>query len=211
MQKSASDEFVAPGLPYEPLGADEQVKGMYATALKVHEERVQEPTYAKYLAEGLEWKTVGDFAVADKNTYYTYAAFVYQEAAQQKPTEWVPWFNMGNMFSLSGEWERAEQAYKKAAELAPDRYEPLLGLLDALQASKRVPTRDIITYFNQQFPKLKSDQGTFVLHYARYLLENSENKDALSVLKVAAQMFPGDTRLQKEYEAVGKELKRLGL
>lgn len=206
-----TEQAKVPELPAEPENADDQLKGMYAAALAARETRVKDPTYINYMKEGLEWKTVGDFATSKKNAYYVYAAYVYDEAGEKYPEEWVPWLNVGNMFKLVGEFGRAEQAYKKAAEGGPARYEPLEALVQMLIERGAKPTPEIIAYFNERFPKLTVEPVVFVMPYAQYLLDNGEYEEGLTVVRVAADTFPAEKRLRDEYEDLKKYLENEGL
>lgn len=203
-------DIPVPELPSEPKDADERVKGMYAAALKAHGERLQKPDDLRsYYSEGLEWKTVGEFATSDKNVYYTYAAFVYAEAAKKFPNEWVPYFNVGNMFRALGEFGRAEIAYKKSAEIAPNRVEHYGALIEIMTASRVKPNDDIKAYFRERVPQAVFDPRYLVLTYARYLLEQGENDEALAILREAVERLPGDEQIKAEYEDVRRALNAL--
>lgn len=200
-------EIPVPELPAEPKDADEQVKGMYAASLKAHEERLQKPDDLRsYYSEGLEWKTVAEFATTDKTVYHTYAAFVYAEAAKKFPNEWVPYFNVGNMFRAMGEFGRAEIAYKKSAEIAPNRVEHYGALIEIMTASRVKPNDDIKAYFRERIPQAVFDPRYLVLTYARYLLEQGENDEALAILREAVERLPGDEQIKAEYEDVRRAL-----
>lgn len=197
----------APPLPAEPKDADDNVKKLYADANAKHEARVKDPNYVAYMAEGLEWKSIGDYAKTDRNVYYTYAAYVYAEAGKKFPEQWVPWLNVGNMFNLIGEYARAEQAYKKAILIDPTRNEAFSALVDMLFYGRVKPTDDIVKYLNAAFAGITQDQPFAAFTYAKYLLTYQKNAEALAVFTLAHKNVPGDDRLPKEIEALQKVMR----
>lgn len=205
-------EFAAePRLPRKPSDANDELKEMYAAAITAHEARLADATYVKFLEEGLAWKTVGEFAkTEEKRTYFVYASYVYGKASEAFPTEWVPFMNIGNLFTQMGEYGRAEQAYKKAAEIAPERGEVLIAMVEMLQAAKGVPTAEFIEYMATRLPGLQFDGGQFVLIYAKYLLDAGYNKETLAALRAGTEAFKADARIATEYAAVKAELAKRG-
>jgi tetratricopeptide (TPR) repeat protein len=209
--RNAGDVSAEPRLPEKPFDASDELKEYYGAAIAAHEAREADPTYVRFLEEGLAWKTVGEFAAdTEKRTYLGYSAFVYGKAAEAFPTEWVPYLNVGNLFTQMGEFGRAEQAYKKAAEIAPERGEVLIAMMEMLQAAKGTPTPDLLEYMQARLPGLQFDGGQFVLLYADFLLKAGFNAEALAALRVGAETFVGDTRVAAEYKAVRAELEKRG-
>lgn len=205
-----SDAAKVPDVPKAPKDADAQLEGMYEAALKAHADRLAKPDEIRsYMSEGLEWKTVGDFAKTDRNLYYEYAAFVYTEAANKFPTEWVPWLNVGNMFMMLGSYGRAEQAFKKAVEIDSTRYEPLFALLDMISNFSVAPNDEIKTYFRTQLPKVGNQRTEMIISYVRYILGFGANDEALEIMRLAtAEWDPKDARLKAEYADLKKALKK---
>lgn len=198
-------------VPRKPSDANDELKVMYATAVVSHEARMKDSSFVNYLREGLDWKTVGEFARKDEQrAYFVYSAYVYTKAADQYPDKQVALVNAGNIFVQLGEFGRAEQAYKKAAEIDPKYADPLLALLEAMQTLKAPPSKELLSYFRERYPKLEHDGGQFVYMYARYLLTVGENAEALDVLKTGAGLFKDDKRLPVEYAEVKKELEKRG-
>jgi tetratricopeptide (TPR) repeat protein len=190
-----------PSLPTIPPNADDQIKGMYKEATDAREARLADGSYKHFLEEGLAWKTLGDFAPSGRNVYYTYAAFIYSKAGEKFPKDWVPYYNVGNMFALIGQQARAESAYKKAIEIDPTSPFAYQSLIDMLTVVNAWPSPDILTFFRAHLFSLKSDQRAVVIGYARYLLQNGMNREAVAILEQADKTYHD--------EAIAAELKEL--
>src|SRR4029453_2467452 len=55
-----------------------------------------------------------------------------RELLKRNPKSWEAWFHLGNLYEAIPKEQEAEDAYRKAVELAPDNWKPLTNLAGLL-------------------------------------------------------------------------------
>jgi len=129
--------------------------------------------YSSWLDLAIQYKTVGDHEGAEEVwVYLTKAA----------PTLSVAYHNLGNMYHLDlKEFEKAEENYKKAIELAPNEIIHWFGLHELYRYSYKTDSSLAVKVLEDALDQFKGTNSEVDIYamFAGYYKQRGEKKDAI--------------------------------
>jgi serine/threonine protein kinase/tetratricopeptide (TPR) repeat protein len=156
--------YAAVGADYSNLGQLERAHEYYGKAFELRERSSERERLA--ITADFYLNVTGELEKA---------AQTYQEEIESYPRSWVAYGNLGVVFALEGQYEKAAQATRQLLRLAPDQISSYVNLADYALALQRFDEASQIIH--EETPKLDD----FAFHNALYALAFlAENSPALA-------------------------------
>jgi serine/threonine protein kinase/tetratricopeptide (TPR) repeat protein len=145
--------YAAVGADYSNLGQLERTNEYYGKAFQLRERASEREKLA----------IVADYYL-NVTGELNKAAQTYQEEIESYPRSWVAYGNLGVVFALQGQYEKAADATRQLIRLAPDQVSSYVNLADYALALQRFGEAGQVIH--EQAPKLDD----FAFHDALYAL-----------------------------------------
>jgi tetratricopeptide (TPR) repeat protein len=132
-----------------------------------------------------------------KENQLTEAVGTFQKLVTAQPTNALNYIFLGRAQSRLEQDDVAEQAYKKAQELAPNWAEGYRALAELYVRGNRKPSQ--ARTLAEQAVKLEPSAGNYYL-FAVACIQNDDRPGAIAAMKEAVSLNPGEKRYQEYLE-----------
>ena len=124
--------------------------------------------------------------------------YISPKPKKEEKKDFTSFYNLGTTHFENGEYEKAEEAYKKALELYPEFSLALSGLANVYE--KKGNFKDAYLYSKKAYPFIKELPEGFLIKIAEYAVNSKNEKDAINLLK--GKKF-GWEKFSSYYSALG--------
>lgn len=157
----------------------------------------KEKLYEEALAKALEYKSQGD---AGDSRGYERAISEYRKAARYSGS-WFPYSNMGNVYVLTKEYAKAEEAYHIALQKKPDEVSVWTNLLDLMRYQLNRSPEQIVGQYKEaikhapQSPELHAQFGAYVRDIGRI-------PEAIEQFELLHSAYPSNPTYEQELKSL---------
>lgn len=175
-------------------------------ALKAEEQArifaAKEKDYADYLKAGLEQKARGD--AGDRDAYYQAIVSFQAAASVSEDKVWIPYLNLGNLFRIVGDYDRAEFSYNKALEISGGEVTVYLAKLDFYSLYAKKTKEEINNLYQEALKTVVLGNANLMIHYAGWLRDNGYTTEAIKAYESLLKSFPDNQAYQEEINRLKK-------
>jgi tetratricopeptide (TPR) repeat protein len=164
-QWQANDGQLSLDLPSAPAPDNARARGAVLHAF---------PARAPTVAPGRDWF---ELAVADEADHAELALEAYERAAAIEPTRAEAWINWGRLLHEQGNFEKAEEVYRRGLDRCPD-FNLAIALEDQLRTTEAIDAYLIAIKYDESFADAhfnlarlyhaRADRQCALKHLARY-------------------------------------------
>jgi len=131
----------------------EQMKDDYGMAMKAEADILKNPADLNaYLRAGFSWKVLGEST--GQEIFIDRSLSVYENAIKQFEMQYyMPYVNVGNIYKMRGDFEKTEEMYLKAMEIAPGEPDLYIRLVELYKYDLNKSEEKILSVYDEGFSK----------------------------------------------------------
>lgn len=147
---------------------------------------------ARYIDTGLQWKSLAELSSVNQNVFFGRSLSVYEKGIERFGQKNILFYlNAGKVAERIGEFDKAEQYYRKAMAISPGDESGYLDLTDLYYFQLHKSEPEILSIFAQGV-KIMMNPTPLIAGRATYLRRIGDAAAALKDYQQLVKIFPQD-------------------